>query len=297
MSRDGKQFIYLSTERRSNIFRAPFDPATRRLTGPVVPVTEGSREFGYISLSPDGKALAFTMGGIQEDIGVMGVDGKDFRKLTNDRFKDRGPKWSHDGKRIAFYSERSGTYQIWVVNRDGSGIEQVTDEKNTDLLAWPNWMPDDRSIFYQTPTGGAIVELSGELGHRKTIRVRPTEGGEYFSGNTLSADGSSALGSLILPDGTGGPLMIYTFEDSSYRKLAAEGIGPVWCADGKAILFTGNDRLLRAFDPRSGAIMPIDGLPRFSDYSEYFLSPDNRWIYFVKVETETDTWEASLQSD
>ncbi len=55
MSRDGKKFIYLSTERRSNIFRVPFDPAAQRVTGPAVPVTEGSRECGYLSVSRTGK--------------------------------------------------------------------------------------------------------------------------------------------------------------------------------------------------------------------------------------------------
>ena len=252
-------------------------------------------ECGYLSLSPDGKMLAFTMGGIQEDIGVMGVDGKDFRKLTNDRFKDRGPKWSHDGQRIAFYSERSGTYQIWVVNRDGSGIEQITDEKGMDLLAWPNWMPDDRSIFYQTPAGGAIVELSGATGSRKTRRVRPIGGDTYFGGSSVSADGKSILGSLVRPDGTGGSLVVYTFADSSYTKLPAEGTGPVWCVAGGTVIFIGNDQRLRSLDVQTGAIAVIEGLPRFTDYSEYFLGPDKRSIFFIKVETESDVWEAQAR--
>ncbi len=224
---------------------------------------------------------------------MMGVDGRGFRKLTNDRFKDRGPKWSHDGKRIAFYSERSGTYQIWTVNPDGSGIEQITDDKNSGILAWPNWMPGDRSLYYQNDSGGVVVDLSGTPGRRKSVRVRPAGGGSTFTGTQISEDGKSILGSLIRPDGSGGSLMVYTFADSSYRKLAAEGAGPLWCAEGRTVLFIGNDLRFRSLDAQTGAIALIEGLPRFTDYSEYFLGPDKRSIYFIKVEIESDVWEAS----
>ena len=90
--------------------------------------------------------------------------------------------------------------------------------------------------------------------------------------------------------------MIYTFADSSYRKLPAEGIGPVWCADGRTVLYIGNDRNLNTLDTQTGTIVPLEGLPRFNDYSQFFLAPDNRSIYFIRVETETDAWEASLKA-
>jgi hypothetical protein len=237
------------------------------------------------------------MGGIQEDIGVMGLDGRDFRKLTNDRFKDRGPKWSHDGKKLAFYSERSGTYQIWTVSPDGSGIEQVTDEKKTSTMAWPSWMPGDRAIYYQTDSGGAVVDLAGDAGRRKTARVRPHGGGLIFSGTCVGADGKSVLGSLVRPDGTSGPLTVYTIADSLYRNLPAEGMGPVWCEEGRTVLFVGTDGRLRSLDVQTGSAVVIDGIPGLTDYSEFFLAPDKHSIYFVKIETESDVWEASSRAD
>ena len=89
--------------------------------------------------------------------------------------------------------------------------------------------------------------------------------------------------------------MVYTFADSSYRKLAAEGSGPLWCAEGRTVLFIGTDQRCRSLDTQTGSIVLIEGLPSLSDYSEYFLAPDKRSIFFVKVETETDAWEAQLQ--
>ncbi|HLF14614.1 MAG TPA: hypothetical protein VI932_06980, partial [Bacteroidota bacterium] len=294
VSRDGKKFIYLSTERRSNIHRAPFDPATLRLTGPSVPVTEGSREFEYLSVSPDMRTLAFTLVGAQEDIGVMGIDGKGFRKLTNDRFKDRGPNWSHDGKKLAFYSERSGMYQIWTVSPDGSGIEQVTFEADGGLIAWPKWMPGDRAIYIQSSDGGGIVDLNAPAGPGRVRRLKPYPGDAFFTGGTLSPDGRQLVGSIDQGDGTGGGLALYSFADSSYRKILDEGSGAGWLADGRTILFIGGGTL-KLVDVGSGKVTGLEGLPRFTDYSQFVMAPDNRTLYFSRVEIESDVWEAQAK--
>ena len=78
----------------------------------------------------------------------MRTDGTGFRKLTDDPHRDREPKWSPDGKTIAFHSDRSGTFQIWTINADGSGLRQLTDSAITitssHLVAGrnPNGRPD-----------------------------------------------------------------------------------------------------------------------------------------------------------
>src|SRR5207253_1769762 len=77
--------------------------------------------------SPDGLSMAFTTGGTQEDLFVAGIDGTHLRQLTNDTAKDRGVTWSPDGKILYFYSNRSGTYDIWSIHADGSALESVSD--------------------------------------------------------------------------------------------------------------------------------------------------------------------------
>ena len=61
-----------------------------------------------------------------EDVFVMRSDGTGFRKLTDDAHRDREPKWSPDGKKVGFYSDRSGEFQLWTVNADGAGLRQPT---------------------------------------------------------------------------------------------------------------------------------------------------------------------------
>src|SRR5262249_24763623 len=59
---------------------------------------------------------------------LAGTDGKgEPRRLTNaEGKKDRGPRWSPDGKRILFESNRSGEMQLWVIDVGGGEAKQLT---------------------------------------------------------------------------------------------------------------------------------------------------------------------------
>ena len=58
---------------------------------------------------------------------------------TQGDWKDGSPAWSPDGKRIAFYSERDGNADIYVMNADGSGVTQLTRSTAQDGI--PAWSP------------------------------------------------------------------------------------------------------------------------------------------------------------
>src|SRR5688500_16946044 len=60
------------------------------------------------------------------DLYLIGRDGSNVRRLTFDGAAVRTPRFSPDGARIAFASSRSGNFDIWVINRDGSGLTRVT---------------------------------------------------------------------------------------------------------------------------------------------------------------------------
>jgi Tol biopolymer transport system component len=98
--------------------------------------------------SPDGTKMAYVSrhsrreeGKIQNDeIRVMSADGREHKRLTYDPAVDQSPRWSPDGKRIAYESwQRDGNIDIYVVNPDGSDRRLLTDHPARDV--GPRWSP------------------------------------------------------------------------------------------------------------------------------------------------------------
>ena len=62
------------------------------------------------------------------------------------------PQWSPDGKQIAFYSDRSGSTEIWKCNSDGSNAKQLT--FGGSFTTHPRWSPDGKTIAFDSVSGG-----------------------------------------------------------------------------------------------------------------------------------------------
>ena len=139
---------------------------------------------GAAAWSPNGTDLAFTSEA--GDVVVMGADGSGLRVLAA---KGGNPRWSPDGRRIAFYrgvdpseyfQDRPCTARMWVIDSDG------TDERRLDDLADmcdapPLWSPDG-------------TRLSGSL-----IASTPADPALSFHLGIITVDGSSPT--VILQDG------------------------------------------------------------------------------------------------
>ncbi len=84
--------------------------------------------------SPDGRWIAFVLRTTdleadkgRTDLWLIGADGVGLRRLTEAPEADSEPRWSPDGKHLYFLSGRSGSSQIWRLELQGGGVEQVTD--------------------------------------------------------------------------------------------------------------------------------------------------------------------------
>lgn len=107
-----------------------------------VPIKTDEGTWMDVDVSPDGQTIAFTLLG---DIYTMPITGGTPKRIAEGLAWDVHPRFSPDGTRIAFTSDRGGGDNIWVMNADGSDKRQVTKE-DFRLLNQPAWSPDGRFI-------------------------------------------------------------------------------------------------------------------------------------------------------
>lgn len=75
------------------------------------------------------------------DLGI-----NELAQLTTGTYQDRWPTWSPTGTQIAFVSNRSGNFDLYVMENDGSQLTQVTRTPNTETM--PAWSPDGNELVY-----------------------------------------------------------------------------------------------------------------------------------------------------
>jgi TolB protein len=70
------------------------------------------------------------------NIYTCALDGSDIVQLTNNAGNNEHPTWSPDGKLIAFSSNRSGTYQIYIMRKDGANVTRITNSGENTAPTW-----------------------------------------------------------------------------------------------------------------------------------------------------------------
>jgi TolB protein len=96
-----------------------------------------------LDCSPDGKRVVFSKPafghGKSSNVYTMRIDGSELVQLTHEKggvINAGANSWSPDGTKIAYVSNKSGTYQIWTMNADGSRARQLTHRTEAHLAAW-----------------------------------------------------------------------------------------------------------------------------------------------------------------
>ena len=166
-SPDSRHFAYSSKQSDNwgtdiRVIKLPLTP--NRLTNHV-------SYNAHPAWSPDGRRIAFSSSRDQElglfaehRIFIVNRDGSGLRRVTQSRggTTDLAPRWSPDGLRIAYhsyvasiatkYGNSDRDSEIWVINTDGSGRRQLTNNNAEDSN--PDWGPDGRRIAFQSNRDG-----------------------------------------------------------------------------------------------------------------------------------------------
>ena len=103
--------------------------------------TEGT--WMNLDVSPDGNEIVFDLLG---DIFTIPITGGDATLVSGGPAFDVQPRYSPDGSKISFTSDRAGGDNIWIMNRDGSDAKQISKEKFR-LLNNATWTPDGNYLI------------------------------------------------------------------------------------------------------------------------------------------------------
>jgi Tol biopolymer transport system component/predicted Ser/Thr protein kinase len=291
LSGDGNKLAFVNVRLNRNLYRVQIDPDREKIIGRPEPQTQWARQGIDLDLSPDGQQLVYTtVADTEEDLAVLNSNGSgELRWLTDDPFKDRGPRWSPDGKRIAFYSTRGGNFDIWLINADGTGLRRLTESGNTKAFT-PLWSPDGKRLTFTNINGESwLIEADRPWSEQSPQILNPKlEPPVQFWPAAWSSDGRKLLGGSNL-DGHSLGLSIYSFETGRLERICDFGSASMaWLQDDRRALFSvdgtihiSNTAVKEHHPFYSGAPDKIIG---------FRLSRDNRWLYYILESTEADIW-------
>ena len=209
----------------------------------------------YCAISPDGTSIAFTYKG-----DTVPVNGGKAAQITTNAAHDTHPVWSPDGKQIAFASDRMGSMDIFVVDREGgipkrltthSGNETPVAFKDADhILFLANVMPSAEDAQFPSGQFQQVYEVS-------TTGDRPV----MFSSMPMEDISINKTGNALLYHDKKGyedpwrkhhtssitrDIWLCSLDGKrSYRKLTSfngEDRTPVWASDGKSFYYLSEEK-------------------------------------------------------
>jgi imidazolonepropionase-like amidohydrolase/Tol biopolymer transport system component len=212
-----------------------------------------------VDVSPDGKRIVFDLLG---DIYIMPIEGSgssQATRLTSGPVFDMQPRFSPDGRRIAFTSDRDGLWNIWTMGVDGKDATQVSREKRWFVNS-PTWSPDGlyvygrRHFVKERSAGAGEIWMYHASGPSDGLQVTERSGWQKDNGEpAVSPDGRYLYYSKDVTPGQ-------TFE---YNKDPNGTIYAIVRRD----LQTGRER--RAVSVQGGSVAPR-------------VSPDGRTLAYIR---------------
>jgi TolB protein len=186
--------------------------------------------------SPDCDAIAFSAShhSIQADIFRWDAATQTIHRLTKDFRRDVDPVWSPDGTRIYFTTDRDGNNEIYAMQRDGSGVERLTNNDADDRMS--SISPDSRQIAFWSDRDGDFDVYVMDIDGSNTTQL--TDDPKWDAGPVWSPDGTR-LAFWSRRSGSN-DVFVMAADGSSVQQLTVapgDDVNPAWSLDGTLLAF------------------------------------------------------------
>jgi Tol biopolymer transport system component len=248
-----------------DIFVMDTDPATND----AINLTQTDARESHPDWSPDGAKIAFS--GVRnggEEILTMDPDGQNEEILTGDGTDafDEAPEWSPDSTKVVFQKQSQvggccEPWEIWGVNRDGSGDTNLTNHPSDDM--GPSWSPDGSEITF-TSTRDATEEdpFRADI----YVMAAPTTLPPPSETASVTASQHSGVMGLATSDVLPRAASAQTTSDTALRRLTTDGLStdPDW-ADTSADI---TPPKVKSTSPANGATRIAPGVNVTATFTE-----------------------------
>lgn len=204
-----------------------------------------------VDVHPDGRQIVFSILG---DLYLLPIEGGTAKRITSGPGYDVQPRFSPDGKWIAFASDRGGIENLWIADLEGKNARQVSTEKNSTVNG-PAWSPDGDYLVGRK----RLTDLS-TLGTVE-LWMWHVKGGSGIQ-LTKREDQPDAADAVFSKDGR---FLYFGARDTrfQYDRNVNQGIWQV-----------------KRFDRRTGQVVPVTA--EFGGAAAPALSPDGKSLSFVR---------------
>lgn len=288
--------LYSDATASRNIGVLRFDPASGSVAGGLTPVTTGTNYWRRPHPSPDGEWMVAELAATAADRGIfiMRRDGSGLRRLTDERASDRSPRFSPDGRRVVFESDRSGSAGIWVVDADGRNLRRVTPVDRSRRWTLARWSPDGtRVAAWEQPAGRiAVFAADGSSAETGTLLQLPNDEAAQLAWYEWTPDGRHVA--LDLRDS----VAVYSLEIGTSRTTPSPiGAGLItgWLPDSSRLLMSDYvNRKLIVLDIRTWRSTEAPYPDAVEGDATFGLSADGRTLAAEHGTSTADIWMMRL---